>query len=156
VGAAGRIARRLRQRRGLDSADQSSGLFQPGPASTDAPLIGGLALGQRLTNGDDLIIEASLFQSGRPTLVVPCIQKAPLKLDRVLVAWDGSHGAARAIGDAMPFLRRAKTIDIVTAFVRLGIRSFNSKLKTAAARLETLRSRAKCRKLTVAPPEAPA
>jgi hypothetical protein len=40
--------------------------------------------------------------------------------------------------------------------VRLGFRSFNSKLKTAAARLETLRSRAKCRKLTVAPPEAPA
>jgi nucleotide-binding universal stress UspA family protein len=36
-----------------------------------------------------------------------------LKLDRVLVAWDGSHGAARAIGDAMPFLRRAKAIDIV-------------------------------------------
>ena len=65
-------------------------------------------------NGDDLIIEASLFQSGRPTLVVPYIQKAPLKLDRVLVAWDGSHGAARAIGDAMPFLRRAKAIDIVT------------------------------------------
>ena len=46
-------------------------------------------------------------------VVVPYIQKAPLKLDRVLVAWDGSHGAARAIGDAMPFLRRAKTIDIV-------------------------------------------
>jgi hypothetical protein len=49
VGAANRIARRLRQRRGLDGADQSSGLFQPGPASTDAPLIGGLVLGQRLT-----------------------------------------------------------------------------------------------------------
>ena len=65
-------------------------------------------------NGDDLIIEASLFQSGRPTLVVPYIQKAPLKLDRVLVAWHGSHGAARAIGDAMVFLRRAKAIDIVT------------------------------------------
>jgi hypothetical protein len=64
-------------------------------------------------NGDDLIIEASLFQSGRPAVVVPYIQKAPLKLDRVLVAWDGSHGAARAIGDAMPFLRRAKAIDIV-------------------------------------------
>jgi nucleotide-binding universal stress UspA family protein len=65
-------------------------------------------------NGDDLIIEASLFQSGRPTLIVPYIQKAPLKLDRVLVAWDGSHGAARAFGDAMPFLRRAKAIDVVT------------------------------------------
>jgi len=65
-------------------------------------------------NGDDLIIEASLFQSGRPAVVVPYIHKAPLKLDRVLVAWDGNHGAARAIGDAMAFLRRAKTIDIVT------------------------------------------
>jgi nucleotide-binding universal stress UspA family protein len=64
-------------------------------------------------NGDDLIVEAGLFQSGRPVIVVPYIQKAPLKLDRVLVAWDGSHGAARAIGDAMPFLRRAKAIDVV-------------------------------------------
>jgi nucleotide-binding universal stress UspA family protein len=64
-------------------------------------------------NGDDLIVEASLFQSGRPVVVVPYIQKTPLKLDRVLVAWDGSHGAARAIGDAMPFLHRAKAIDIV-------------------------------------------
>jgi hypothetical protein len=35
-------------------------------------------------NGDDLIIEAALFQSGRPTVVVPYIQTAPLKLDRVL------------------------------------------------------------------------
>jgi hypothetical protein len=49
-------------------------------------------------NGDDLIIEASLFQSGRPAVVVPYIQKAPVKLERVLVTWDGSHGAARAIG----------------------------------------------------------
>jgi nucleotide-binding universal stress UspA family protein len=64
-------------------------------------------------NGDDLIVEAGLFQSGRPVIVVPYIQTAPLKLDRVLVAWDGSHGAARAIGDAMPFLRRTKAIDVV-------------------------------------------
>jgi nucleotide-binding universal stress UspA family protein len=64
-------------------------------------------------NGDDLIVEAALFQSGRPTVIVPYIQKTPLKLDRILVAWDGSHGAARAIGDAMPFLHRAKAVDIV-------------------------------------------
>jgi nucleotide-binding universal stress UspA family protein len=64
-------------------------------------------------NGDDLMVEAAMFQSGRPTVIVPYIQKTPLKLDRVLVAWDGSHGAARAIGDAMPFLVRAKAVDIV-------------------------------------------
>jgi nucleotide-binding universal stress UspA family protein len=65
-------------------------------------------------NGDDLIVEAGLFQSGRPVVVVPYIQNTPLKLNRVLVSWDCSHGAARAIGDAMPFLHRAKAIDIVT------------------------------------------
>ena len=37
---------------------------------------------------EDKIIEAALFDSGRPAIVVPYIQKAPLKLDRVMVCWD--------------------------------------------------------------------
>jgi nucleotide-binding universal stress UspA family protein len=61
----------------------------------------------------DMIIEAALFESGRPVLIVPYIQKAGLKLDRVLVCWDGSRNAARAIADAMPFLTRASAIDVV-------------------------------------------
>jgi nucleotide-binding universal stress UspA family protein len=36
-----------------------------------------------------------------------------MTLDRVLACWDGSRTAARAIGDAMPFLERAKAVDIV-------------------------------------------
>ncbi|MBM3530520.1 MAG: universal stress protein [Alphaproteobacteria bacterium] len=63
---------------------------------------------------EELTIEGALFGSGRPILVVPYIQKAGLKLDRVMVCWDGSRAAARAIGDAMPFLERAKAIEIVT------------------------------------------
>jgi nucleotide-binding universal stress UspA family protein len=63
--------------------------------------------------GEDIIIEATLFQSGRPVIVVPYIQKTGLSLDRVLVGWDGSRTAARAIGDAMPFLTRAKSVDLV-------------------------------------------
>ena len=63
--------------------------------------------------GQDLLIEAALFQSGRPAIVVPYIQKSGLSLDRVLVCWDGSRTAARAIGDAMPFLERAKAVEIV-------------------------------------------
>ena len=59
------------------------------------------------------IIEAALFESGRPVLVVPYIQKEGLKLDRVLVCWDASRNAARAIADAMPFLTRSKAIDVV-------------------------------------------
>jgi nucleotide-binding universal stress UspA family protein len=61
----------------------------------------------------DLLIEGALFQSGRPVIVVPYIQKTGLTLERVLVGWDGSRTAARAIGDAMPLLGRAKAVDIV-------------------------------------------
>ena len=60
------------------------------------------------------IVEAALFESGRPVLVVPYIQKAPLKLDRAMVCWDGSRNAARAIGDAMPFLVRTKAVEVIT------------------------------------------
>ena len=60
-----------------------------------------------------MIVEAALFESGRPVIVVPYIQKAPLKLDRVMVCWDGSRAATRAIGDAMPLLERAGRVEIV-------------------------------------------
>jgi nucleotide-binding universal stress UspA family protein len=63
---------------------------------------------------ESLTIEAALFDSGRPVLVVPYIQEAGLKLDRVVVCWDGSRNAARAVGDAMPLLARAGRIDVVT------------------------------------------
>jgi nucleotide-binding universal stress UspA family protein len=59
------------------------------------------------------IIEAALFESGRPVLVVPYIQREGLKLERVLVCWDASRSAARAVGDAMPFLMRSKAVEIV-------------------------------------------
>ena len=65
-------------------------------------------------SSQDLIIEAALFESGRPIIVVPYIQKDGLKLDRVMVCWDGSRTAARALADAMPLLEHAKSIEIVT------------------------------------------
>src|ERR1700722_19102800 len=63
---------------------------------------------------DNLIIQAALFDSGRPVLVVPRTQKERAQFDRVMICWDGSRGAARAVADALPFLRRAKAIDVVT------------------------------------------
>lgn len=62
---------------------------------------------------DELLMEAALFESGRPVVIVPYIQKDPLNLDRVICCWDGSRTAARAIGDAMPLLRKAKAVDVV-------------------------------------------
>lgn len=62
---------------------------------------------------EQMIIEAALFDSGRPVLVVPYIQKSGLALGRVMACWDGSRNAARAIADAMPFLERADTVELV-------------------------------------------
>ena len=61
----------------------------------------------------EVVDEGVLFESGRPVIVVPFIQKDGLKLDRVMVCWDGSRAATRAIADSMPFLRKAKQVEIV-------------------------------------------
>jgi nucleotide-binding universal stress UspA family protein len=72
-----------------------------------------VAQAQPDTDGlEALIVEQALFDSGRPVLVVPYIQTAPFKADRVMLCWDGSRPAARAAGDAMPILARAKTIEV--------------------------------------------
>ncbi|MDO8978997.1 MAG: universal stress protein [Afipia sp.] len=62
---------------------------------------------------NDLLIEAALLGSGRPVMIVPYIQKAGLKLGHVLCCWDGGAAAARAINDALPFLRKAETVEIL-------------------------------------------
>jgi nucleotide-binding universal stress UspA family protein len=62
---------------------------------------------------DDIVDEGVLFESGRPVLFVPFIQKAGLALERVMICWDGSRAAARAVADAMPFLHKSKQVEVV-------------------------------------------
>ncbi len=62
---------------------------------------------------EDLMIEGALFESGRPVIVVPYIQKAGLTLEHVVVCWDGGRTAARATADALPLLKRAKKVEIL-------------------------------------------
>ncbi len=62
---------------------------------------------------NDRLIEGLLFESGRPVIIVPYIQRDALKLDRVVCCWDGSRPAARAINDALPFLTKARTVDLL-------------------------------------------
>ncbi len=69
---------------------------------------------------DEVVDEGVLFESGRPVIFVPYIQKAALKLDRVMVCWDGSRAASRAIADAMPFLHKAKQVEIVMVANKAG------------------------------------
>lgn len=60
------------------------------------------------------VLEAALFNTGRPTLVVPYIQKEGFSAKRVLCCWDGSRPAARAIGDAIPLLKKAGGVKVLT------------------------------------------
>lgn len=60
------------------------------------------------------VAEGLVFESGRPVMVLPePAAGADLALNRIAVAWDGSSVAARALADAMPLLRQAKSVAIV-------------------------------------------
>jgi nucleotide-binding universal stress UspA family protein len=62
----------------------------------------------------DFLSEAVLFGSGRPMLMIPYINRGTFRSDRVLICWNGGMQAARAVHNAMPFLRKATTIEVVT------------------------------------------
>jgi nucleotide-binding universal stress UspA family protein len=62
---------------------------------------------------DDVISEGVLFETGRPVIFVPFIHKGGMKVDRIMVCWDGSRAATRAIADAMPILKKAKQVEVV-------------------------------------------
>jgi len=49
---------------------------------------------------------------GRPVLVVPYIGRYPSPGDTVMVAWNGTREAARAVHDALPLLKMAKSVTV--------------------------------------------
>jgi nucleotide-binding universal stress UspA family protein len=54
---------------------------------------------------------AAVFETGRPTLVMPPMgPQCPLH--HIVIAWNGSLQAARAVAGALPLLRQAETISI--------------------------------------------
>lgn len=63
------------------------------------------------------LVERLLFESGRPLILCPedLAADLPLLLNDVVVAWDGSAPAARAVGDALPILNAAEKVRIITA-----------------------------------------
>jgi nucleotide-binding universal stress UspA family protein len=62
---------------------------------------------------DEIVAEAVLFDSGRALLLVPLNQQKPFSARRILVAWDGSRTAARAVSEARPLLAKAELIEAV-------------------------------------------
>jgi nucleotide-binding universal stress UspA family protein len=53
-----------------------------------------------------------ILAAGRPVLAIPS-GISRLKISRVLIAWKDTREARRAVRDALPFLQRATSVDIV-------------------------------------------
>lgn len=62
------------------------------------------------------IIETLLFESGRPLLLCPeqHVDELRPEFENVMIAWDHSARAARAVGDALPILQAAASVRVVT------------------------------------------
>jgi nucleotide-binding universal stress UspA family protein len=54
------------------------------------------------------------LEAGRPVLVVPYAYEPKPLGKRVLIAWNASREAARAVSDALPLLERASQVHVVT------------------------------------------
>jgi nucleotide-binding universal stress UspA family protein len=71
--------------------------------------------------------EAVIFGSGKPALVLPERHRTNwFELKTVVVAWDFSRTAARAIADAMPVLEKAQQVRVVTVFNEKALGARNS------------------------------
>src|SRR5579863_5206295 len=62
----------------------------------------------------DFFPENLILTSGRPVLLVPFASNERSTGGRILVAWDGSREATRAVHDALPFMCAAQSTTILT------------------------------------------
>jgi nucleotide-binding universal stress UspA family protein len=84
-------------------------------------------LGQRdpgdtsLAAGGD-VTATTLLESGRPVLVLPYAGGYPTIWRKVLVGWNNTREASRAVNDALPLLRQADEVIVLSIFPEVGHR----------------------------------
>ena len=63
------------------------------------------------------IVEGLIFESGRPTLMCPeeFATELSVAFHNVVIAWDHTAPAARAVADALPMLQAAASVRVITA-----------------------------------------
>jgi nucleotide-binding universal stress UspA family protein len=63
-------------------------------------------------------VEDVIMSAGRPAVVLPHAGRIATFGESVLVAWDGGREAARALADAVPILKRARFVTVVSVSKR--------------------------------------
>lgn len=73
-----------------------------------------------LVGGDDgsgdnrSLLEAAMFETGRPVIVLPPNGSGTFRGDTIAIAWNDSPQAARAVTDAMPLLQKAGAVHVIS------------------------------------------
>ena len=81
-----------------------------------------LVLGQDDPESDHAgLLEAVLFDSGRPVLAIPFAGQFKSIGKRVLVGWNASREASRAVHDALPLLAKAESACVFLANPKRGL-----------------------------------
>ncbi len=84
-----------------------------------------VVVSQGATESEDATVadglpETLVMGSGRPALIVPRYGKCPTLGARVMVAWNRTREAARAVHDALPILRGAEAVTVMEVNPRTG------------------------------------
>jgi nucleotide-binding universal stress UspA family protein len=110
--AASRAGIRAQSRSGRVPADQIASTLAEHARFSDLTLIPVTPHDSRTEN----IVETFLFESGRPLLLCPeqHVEALRPEFENVLIAWDHSARAARAVGDALPIIQAATSVRVVT------------------------------------------
>lgn len=110
--AASRAGIRAQSRSGRVPADQIASTLAEHARFSDLTLIPVTPHDSRTEN----IVETFLFESGRPLLLCPeqLVEALRPEFENVLIAWDHSARAARAVGDALPIIQAATSVRVVT------------------------------------------
>jgi nucleotide-binding universal stress UspA family protein len=88
--------------------------------SADLTIVGQTDLDDPEAYIADHFIELTVLGAGGPVLVMPYTGTFETIGERVLIAWNGSREAARAIHDAIPFIRRAAHVTIAAITTTFG------------------------------------
>ncbi len=61
----------------------------------------------------ELVLSGALFDSGRPVLLLPSEASSVPKFDHVLIAWDASVEASKAVRDSISLMKAATSVEAV-------------------------------------------
>lgn len=94
-----------------------------------------VAFDPQLGNSNASLINHFLLDTAKPLIVIPGDWTEPVFGSRVLVGWDESRQAVRAVQDAMPILKIADQVDIVSIdFDQAGVTADVSEITTYLTR----------------------